>query len=202
MYHRQAAAALFAAGGHGVHAGRPGRAGLCRDTTALLLVGAALIGLGSAIFHPEILARGAAASGGRFGLAQSLFQVGGNFGQAIGPLLAAFIVVPLGQTSIAWFSLAALIGIVDPVAGRRLVQPRIAGPTPTGRRQAARSPFARRTRRCGTGGAGGADLHQEHLHRQHRRATTPSMPIHKFGVSGAELAAHAVPVPRRVGGWA
>ncbi|RWI07888.1 MAG: MFS transporter, partial [Mesorhizobium sp.] len=52
------------------------------------------------------------ASGGRFGLAQSLFQVGGNFGQAIGPLLAAFIVVPFGQTSIAWFAVGSLIGII------------------------------------------------------------------------------------------
>ena len=52
------------------------------------------------------------ASGGRFGLAQSVFQLGGNFGQAIGPLLAAFIVVPFGQTSVSWFTLAALVGIV------------------------------------------------------------------------------------------
>ena len=62
------------------------------------------------------------ASGGRYGLAQSLFQVGGNFGQSLGPLLAAFIVVPLGQGSVAWFSLAALLGIDRAVAGRRLVR--------------------------------------------------------------------------------
>ncbi len=78
----------------------------------LLLAGAALIGIGSAVFHPEASRVARMASGGRYGLAQSLFQVGGNFGQAIGPLLAAFIVVPRGQTSIAWFSLVALTGMV------------------------------------------------------------------------------------------
>jgi FSR family fosmidomycin resistance protein-like MFS transporter len=79
---------------------------------ALLLVGAALVGLGSAVFHPESSRVARLASGGRYGLAQSLFQVGGNFGQALGPLLAAFIVVPRGQASVAWFSLAALVGII------------------------------------------------------------------------------------------
>ncbi len=77
----------------------------------LLLVGASLIGIGSAIFHPEASRVARLASGGKFGTAQSLFQVGGNFGTAIGPLLAAFIVVPLGRPSIAWFSLAALLGM-------------------------------------------------------------------------------------------
>ena len=70
------------------------------------------IGLGSAIFHPESSRVARLASGGRFGLAQSVFQVGGNFGQAIGPLLAAFIVVPFGQASVAWFALGALVGMV------------------------------------------------------------------------------------------
>lgn len=78
----------------------------------LLLIGASLIGIGSAIFHPESSRIARFASGGRFGLAQSLFQVGGNFGQAMGPLLAAFIVVPFGQTSIAWFAGGSLIGII------------------------------------------------------------------------------------------
>ena len=81
-------------------------------TYALLVIGAMLIGFGSAIFHPESSRVARLASGGRFGLAQSLFQLGGNFGQAIGPLLAAFIVVPFGQNSVAWFTLAALVGIV------------------------------------------------------------------------------------------
>ncbi len=79
---------------------------------AMLLTGAACIGLGSAIFHPESSRVARLASGGRYGLAQSTFQVGGNFGQAMGPLLAAFIVVPYGQGSVAWFALAALVGIV------------------------------------------------------------------------------------------
>lgn len=78
----------------------------------LLLVGASLIGIGSAIFHPESSRIARLASGGKHGLAQSLFQVGGNTGQAIGPLLAAFIVVPFGQTSIAWFAIGSLIGIL------------------------------------------------------------------------------------------
>ncbi len=78
----------------------------------LLLIGASLIGIGSAIFHPESSRIARFASGGRFGLAQSLFQVGGNFGQSMGPLLAAFIVVPFGQTSIAWFAIGSLIGII------------------------------------------------------------------------------------------
>ena len=79
---------------------------------ALLLVGAALVGLGSAVFHPESSRVARLASGGKYGLAQSLFQVGGNFGQALGPLLAAFIVVPRGQSSVAWFSAAALVGMI------------------------------------------------------------------------------------------
>jgi FSR family fosmidomycin resistance protein-like MFS transporter len=77
----------------------------------VLLLGAALIGLGSSIFHPESSRVARLASGGRFGLAQSVFQVGGNFGSAIGPLLAAFIVVPRGQQSIQWFAIMALVGM-------------------------------------------------------------------------------------------
>jgi MFS transporter, FSR family, fosmidomycin resistance protein len=79
---------------------------------AMLVIGAALIGLGSAVFHPESTRMARMASGGRHGFAQSLFQVGGQAGQALGPLLAAFIVVPRGQTSISWFSLVALLAMV------------------------------------------------------------------------------------------
>ena len=79
---------------------------------ALLVAGACLVGLGSAVFHPESSRVARLASGGRHGTAQSLFQVGGNAGSASGPLLAAFIVVPTGQASVAWFSLAALLGIL------------------------------------------------------------------------------------------
>jgi FSR family fosmidomycin resistance protein-like MFS transporter len=77
----------------------------------LLLCGAALIGTGSSVFHPESSRVARMASGGRHGLAQSVFQVGGNFGSAAGPLLAAFIVLPHGQSSVAWFSGVALLGM-------------------------------------------------------------------------------------------
>ncbi len=77
----------------------------------LLLTGAALMGVGSSIFHPEASRVARMASGGRHGMAQSLFQVGGNFGTSLGPLLAAFVVLPGGQASIRIVSLAALVGI-------------------------------------------------------------------------------------------
>jgi FSR family fosmidomycin resistance protein-like MFS transporter len=78
----------------------------------VLLLAAALVGTGSSIFHPESSRVARLASGGRHGLAQSLFQVGGNTGSSLGPLLAAWIIVPYGQGSVAWFSLAALLAIV------------------------------------------------------------------------------------------
>jgi FSR family fosmidomycin resistance protein-like MFS transporter len=78
----------------------------------MLLAAAAMIGIGSSIFHPESSRVARLSSGGRHGLAQSVFQVGGNFGTAIGPVLAAFIVVPNGQGSILWFSGIALVGMV------------------------------------------------------------------------------------------
>ena len=78
----------------------------------LLLLAASLIGVGSAVFHPESSRVARLASGGRHGLAQSFFQVGGNTGTAIGPLLAAFIVLPRGQRAVAWFSVLALLGFV------------------------------------------------------------------------------------------
>ncbi len=77
----------------------------------LVLVAAALIGMGSSVFHPESSRVARMASGGRHGFAQSMFQVGGNFGSAIGPLLAALVVLNFGQGSIAFFSLAALLGM-------------------------------------------------------------------------------------------
>jgi FSR family fosmidomycin resistance protein-like MFS transporter len=78
----------------------------------ILLLAAALVGMGSSIFHPESSRVARMASGGRHGLAQSLFQLGGNAGTALGPLLAALLIIPNGQGSVAWFSLAALLGIV------------------------------------------------------------------------------------------
>jgi len=79
---------------------------------AMVLVSVALIGVGSSIFHPESSRVAYLASGGKRGLAQSIFQLGGNAGSSLGPLLAALIVIPFGQTSIMWFSLAALLGII------------------------------------------------------------------------------------------
>ena len=81
------------------------------STYLMLLVAAGLVGLGSAVFHPESSRVARLASGGQHGMAQSLFQVGGNVGSSLGPLLAAFIVVPHGQGSIAWFSGVSLLGI-------------------------------------------------------------------------------------------
>jgi len=107
-----------------------------------MLVGAAmLVGVGSAIFHPESSRIARVASGGRHGLAQSLFQTGGNFGSSLGPLLAAFIVLPRGQTSIAWFSIIALvaIGLLWRV-GRWFAAARAAATTaPAGRARPART---------------------------------------------------------------
>jgi FSR family fosmidomycin resistance protein-like MFS transporter len=76
-----------------------------------VLVAAALVGMGSSVFHPESSRVARMASGGQHGMAQSLFQVGGNAGSALGPLLAAFV-LPRGQASIAWFSFVALLGII------------------------------------------------------------------------------------------
>ena len=77
-----------------------------------LLVAAAAIGVGSAIFHPESSRVARLASGGRYGMAQSLFQVGGNVGTAIGPLLVAWFVLPRGQMSVVWFGAIAIGAIV------------------------------------------------------------------------------------------
>jgi FSR family fosmidomycin resistance protein-like MFS transporter len=81
------------------------------NTYPLILFAAALIGMGSSVFHPEASRVARMAAGGRYGLAQSLFQVGGNMGSAAGPLLAAFIVVPAGQQSIVWFSASAFVAM-------------------------------------------------------------------------------------------
>ncbi|MEJ7769845.1 MAG: MFS transporter [Chitinophagaceae bacterium] len=100
------------------------------ENYTLLLVSVALIGLGSSVFHPEASKVAYMASGGRKGLAQSIFQVGGNTGSALGPLLAAAIIVPYGQKYILWFSLLAILAIVLLVnvgrwykANRRRIKP-------------------------------------------------------------------------------
>jgi MFS transporter, FSR family, fosmidomycin resistance protein len=92
----------------------------------VLLLAAALVGMGSSVFHPESSRVARLASGGRHGLAQSVFQVGGNAGTALGPLLAAFIVVPFGQPSIAWFSVVALLAMVILFAIGRWYQAKLA----------------------------------------------------------------------------
>jgi FSR family fosmidomycin resistance protein-like MFS transporter len=90
-----------------------GLLGMSQATTyPAILLSAALIGMGSSVFHPEASRVARMAAGGRYGLAQSLFQVGGNLGSAAGPLLAAFIVVPHGQTSLLYFCAAALVAMI------------------------------------------------------------------------------------------
>ncbi|QDW36816.1 MFS transporter [Bradyrhizobium sp. KBS0727] len=81
-------------------------------TYGIILIAASLVGLGSAVFHPESARIARLASGGRYGFAQSIFQLGGSFGTSMGPVLAALIVVPFGQPSIAWFSSIAFLAIV------------------------------------------------------------------------------------------
>src|SRR6202021_1694824 len=76
-----------------------------------IIIAASLVGAGSSIFHPESSRVARLASGGQHGLAQSIFQVGGNAGTAVGPLLAAWVIIPYGRGSVAWFSLAALVAI-------------------------------------------------------------------------------------------
>ncbi len=78
----------------------------------LLLVAAALVGMGSSIFHPESSRLARLASGGRHGFAQSLFQTGGNFGSSLGPLLTLIVVLPRGQSAVAWFGFVALATII------------------------------------------------------------------------------------------
>jgi FSR family fosmidomycin resistance protein-like MFS transporter len=78
----------------------------------MILCSAALVGMGSSVFHPEASRLARMASGGRHGFAQSIFQVGGNAGTSLGPLLAALIIVPSGQQSVGWFSLVALVAII------------------------------------------------------------------------------------------
>lgn len=82
------------------------------DSYAIVLVSVALIGLGSSIFHPEATRMARYAAGGRQGLAQGIFQVGGQAGGALGPVFAALIIVPWGQPSLAWFAVAALIAML------------------------------------------------------------------------------------------
>ncbi|MGH7080168.1 MAG: MFS transporter [Acetobacteraceae bacterium] len=115
----------------------------------LLLLGAALIGIGSSVFHPESSRLARVASGGRFGLAQSVFQVGGNLGQSLAPLLVAFFVMPRGRGSLAWLAFLALLGIClltmlgrwYRASGEARPRPRreLNAPGPVGRKEAHRA---------------------------------------------------------------
>ena len=110
-----------------------------------ILLSAGFVGIGSSVFHPESSRVARMASGGRHGFAQSFFQVGGNAGSSLGPLLAAFVVVPRGQASVAWFSLAALLGIlvlwnVGRWYGRRQAPAATSVRTPPAERRTALSP--------------------------------------------------------------
>ena len=111
----------------------------------VLILAAALVGVGSAVFHPEASRVARLASGGRHGLAQSLFQVGGNIGSSLGPILAAFIVVPKGQSSIAWFSSAALLAMTVLFGVGNWYRREHTGPARPGTRQSVeRSHLSRR----------------------------------------------------------
>lgn len=118
---------------------------------AMLCTAAAMVGVGSSIFHPESSRVARMASGGQHGFAQSLFQVGGNFGTSLGPLLAAAIIIPRGQGQILWFTLLALVGIVvltrvsgwySRNLGRLVTKPRAAGESPPVRLSRGRVTFA------------------------------------------------------------
>lgn len=110
---------------------------------ATILLAAALVGTGSAIFHPESSRIARLASGGQHGLAQSVFQVGGNTGTAIGPLIAAAVVVPFGQHSVAWFGLAALLGIVLLLQVSRWYATHHVAPAGARTRKAVEAPYPR-----------------------------------------------------------
>ena len=111
----------------------------------MLVFAAALVGVGSAVFHPEASRVARMASGGRHGLAQSLFQVGGNVGSSLGPVLAAFIVIPRGQSSIGWFSAAALLAMAVLFAvGNWYRRERVAPPRSAGRYMSERPGLSRR----------------------------------------------------------
>ncbi len=132
-------------------------------TSGSIIVAAALIGVGSSVFHPEASRIARAASGGRHGLAQSMFQVGGYSGSAIGPLLAAFIVVPQGQRSIVWFSAIALVGIVV-LAGVGSWYRGHLGRARSGRAARRRLALSRRTIAGAVVDPAAADLLQVRLH--------------------------------------
>lgn len=109
-----------------------------------ILIAAMLVGFGSAVFHPEASRIARLASGGRYGFAQAVFQVGGNMGTAVGPLLAALIIVPFGQPSIVWFSSIAFLAIVVLFNIGRWYKPRIVAKKSQGAGEALHLPTSRK----------------------------------------------------------
>jgi FSR family fosmidomycin resistance protein-like MFS transporter len=116
-----------------------------------IVFAAALMGVGSSVFHPESSRVARMASGGRYGLAQSLFQVGGNVGMAGGPLMIAYVVLSRGQSSIAWFSLIALLTIILLIPISFWYRARLAPKTEAGPVHAAESPVSPRKVRVSIG---------------------------------------------------
>lgn len=112
-------------------------------TFAVLILASSLIGVGSAVFHPESSRVARLASGGKHGFAQSFFQVGGNAGSAVGPLLAALIVLPQGQLGVLWFSIAAILGIVVLYKVGRWYKEHHLRPRPASARRAATTRLSR-----------------------------------------------------------
>ena len=175
-----------------------------------ILVAVALVGIGSSIFHPESSRVARLASGGRHGFAQSLFQVGGNAGAATGPLLAAFIVLPNGQRSIAWFGAAALAAMAILTRVGRWYKGHVAA---LGRaRQSSLLSAFRPARALGAHHPGAAGLLEEHLPGEHEqllhvlpdrqvRAERASAQLHLFIFLGAVAAGTFIggPVGDRIG---
>ncbi len=114
------------------------------DSFHMVLIAAALVGTGSSVFHPESSRVARMASGGRHGLAQSLFQVGGNFGASLGPLLAALVIAPYGKGHIAWFALTALLGTIILLQVGKWYRGAILTPAPRRAQRQAASPLPAR----------------------------------------------------------
>jgi FSR family fosmidomycin resistance protein-like MFS transporter len=148
----------------------------------VLLLAAAAVGIGSSIFHPEASRVARMASGGRHGLAQSLFQVGGNFGTALGPLLAAYVVVPRGQGSIAWFTLIALAGIIVLTRVSQWYAQALRKAKPPARRRSGAVPLSR-GRVVGAVSVLLGLIFSKHLYLAGMSTFYTFFLIHKFGVS-------------------
>jgi len=154
----------------------------------VLLLAAGLVGTGSSVFHPESSRVARMASGGRHGLAQSLFQVGGNTGSSLGPLLAAWIIVPHGRGSVAWFSLAALLAIVVLLqVGRWYARHHVARGKSTARHRAVSLP---RNQIIGALTVLGLLIFSKYFYLASLSSYYTFYLIHKFGVSVQSAQVH------------